>query len=146
MTEFYWHVHHHVLCEPLIGPIEQRVEFIKQNKPESEIETRLKLMKPVQGELPATLLRAGDAYSKGGVAYRKAEVAYLKASEPFCVAPEAYNKGVAYAKVGKAYEKTRKAYDKALEACQDEIESLHKQECKDCPWDGETIFPKERLF
>jgi len=23
-----------------------------------------------------------------------------------------------------------------------ELLALHAQECKDCPWDGETIFPK----
>lgn len=24
------------------------------------------------------------------------------------------------------------------------IEALHRKECPDCPWDGKTIFPKEK--
>ena len=40
----------------------------------------------------------------------------------------------------KAYASRQKAYAAALP----ELEALHKQECPNCPWDGRTIFPKEK--
>ncbi len=36
----------------------------------------------------------------------------------------------------------RRDYDEAYRACAEEILALHTKECPDCPWDGETIFPK----
>lgn len=46
---FYWHVHHDTLVEQITEPIENRIEYIKSNKPKHEIETRLRLMKPATG-------------------------------------------------------------------------------------------------
>jgi hypothetical protein len=37
MTEFYWHVHHDVICEEIIEPIKNRIKYIKENKAENEI-------------------------------------------------------------------------------------------------------------
>ena len=78
-TDFWWHVHHEVLVEQLTEPLRARINYIKTNKPKEEIETRLRLLKPVLGKIPTT--------EKGW-------------------------------------------------------ERLHKKECKNCPWDGKTIFPK----
>ena len=50
--QFYWHIHHDILLEPLTEPIENRIKFIKENKPKDEIKLRLKLLKPVKGKLP----------------------------------------------------------------------------------------------
>lgn len=50
---YYWHVHHEVLFEALTEPIENRIQYIKNNKPAHEIETRLRLMKPIQGRARA---------------------------------------------------------------------------------------------
>ena len=45
--EFYWHVHHEVLCEALTEPIQNRIDYIKRYKYASEVETRLRCMTPV---------------------------------------------------------------------------------------------------
>ena len=79
MTTFAWHVHHETLIEPLTEPIENRIAYIKQAKPASEVELRLRLLKPVQGELPAALNKAKAALDKARAAYAKAWAAYVKA-------------------------------------------------------------------
>ena len=45
--QYYWHVHHKVLCEALIEPIQNRIDYIRSSKPKDEIETRLRCMTPV---------------------------------------------------------------------------------------------------
>ena len=122
MTTFAWHVHHETLIEPLTEPIENRIAYIKEYKPASQVELRLRLLKPVQGELPAALNKAKAARDKAFTAYAKAWAAYDKARA--------------------ALDKARAALDKARAACMPEIEALHAIECPDCPWDGTTIFPK----
>ena len=115
MTTFAWHVHHETLIEPLTEPIENRIAYIKEYKPASQVELRLRLLKPVQGELPAALNKAKAALDKAFTARDKAFTAYAKAWA---------------------------AYVKAGAACMPEIEALHAIECPDCPWDGTSIFPK----
>ena len=115
-TEFYWHIHHDVLLEPLTEPITNRIKFIKENKPKSEIPLRLKLLKPVKGKLPEELVKVREACDKAWEAYDKAR---------------------------EAYDKARKAYEKALLKYKKEINKLHEIECPDCPWNGETIFSEE---
>ena len=85
-VEYAWHVHHKVLFEALSEPIENRIEYIKENKPESEVEIRLRLIQKVQDQ---------DGLKKA----------------------------------------MRNNNHNA-------IQIIHKKECKDCPWDGRTIFPK----
>ena len=74
---FYWHVHHQNLCEMLTEPVENRIAYIKANKPKSEIETRLRLLKPVQHpeRLPAEWV---EAHQKWVEAYKKWVEAYKK--------------------------------------------------------------------
>ena len=81
MTEFFWHIHHTILVEPLTEPLENRVEYIKAEKPKWEVETRLRLMQPVKGRLPETYVKAWEAYVKAWEAYNKAREAYDKARE-----------------------------------------------------------------
>ena len=75
---YAWHVHHDVLIEPLTEPIEVRQEYIRRYKPEHEIETRLRLLKPAVGPLPAAYAKkAWAAYDKKAwAAYEKAWAAY----------------------------------------------------------------------
>jgi hypothetical protein len=113
---FYWHIHHDVLVEPATEPIEQRSEYIRQRKPANQIETRLRLLKPVKGELPQAFVEARRAYDEASRAYEEA---------------------------WRVYDDAWLAYDDARGAHKTEIEALHAQECPDCPWDGKTIFPKE---
>ena len=53
-TDFWWHVHHQELVEQLTEPVRARINYIKKDKPQDEIELRLKLLKPVLGEIPTT--------------------------------------------------------------------------------------------
>lgn len=63
---FYWHIHHEVLLEPLTEPLKNRIDYIKENKPEEEQVLRLKIIeiKKVEGKLPIKLYKAWDTYSK----------------------------------------------------------------------------------
>lgn len=74
---FCWHVHHFVQVEPLWEPIEERIDYIKKHKPASERKLRLRLLRPVQGQLPPELVQAGKAYAQAGAAYVQAWVEYL---------------------------------------------------------------------
>jgi len=123
--KFFWHVHHDILLEPLTKPIKNRIKYIKENKPEEEVELRLKLLKPVKGKLPDKFIKALEARVKAGEARVKAWEAYVKTWKAFDKAWEARVK---------AWE----AYDKAGE--DPKIIALHKKECPDCPWDGKSIF------
>lgn len=79
MSIFAWHVHHDTLTEGVLGSIEERIAYIKEFKPASEQETRLRLLKPVQGTLPREIVKARAAYVKARAAYDKARAAYDKA-------------------------------------------------------------------
>ena len=85
-VEYYWHIHHEQLVEATYEPIENRIFYIKSDKPKHEIETRLRLLRKVEDQ---TVLR------------------------------------------------------KAMNSNDHEaVDELHKKECKDCSWNGHTIFPK----
>jgi len=112
---FYWHVHHEELMEYCYD-YDERVDYICHRKPAHEVEPRLRLMHPVRGKLPEALIKARAAYDKGWAAYDKAQA---------------------------AWDKARAAWENALREHKPEIEALHAQECPNCPWDGETIFPQE---
>ena len=127
-TGLFWHVHHEVLCE-YSHDIDERIEYIKKNKPAHEVDLRLRLMQPVKGKLPDELVKANKARVKANKAWVKAYEARDKAYE-------------AWVKANKAWVKARVKEDKAWDKYKDEIEALHKEECKDCPWNGKTIFPE----
>ena len=126
--EFFWHIHHERLLEVATEPIENRIEFIRKNKPSHEVETRLRLLKRVIGPLPHPLLKAEKKYSEALEKYNKAREKYNEAREKYDKAREKYNEA------WKECYKARKKYN-------DQIEELHKRECFDCPWNGKTIFP-----
>ena len=126
MADWYWHIHHAVLTEPLTEPLQNRLDYIRKHKPQSERETRLRLIAPVTVELPAALVKARAAYDTAGAAYDTALAAYDKAWV--------------------AYVTARAAYDKAWADAAPELERLHALDCPAalagrCPWDGTTIFP-----
>ncbi len=52
--DFWWHLHHEILYELLTEPLRARINYIKKEKPENEIELRLKLIKPVLGDIPTS--------------------------------------------------------------------------------------------
>jgi len=121
-----WHNHHEVICEPRTGPIEERLDYIRKHKPQSERETRLRLIAPVTVELPAALVKARAAHNKALAASVTALAAHDKAWAASVTALA--------------------AYDKALADAAPELERLHALDCPaalagTCPWDGTTIFP-----
>ena len=118
--KFYWHTHHDVLVDVEIVPIEKRIKYIKENKLKDEIELRLKLLRPVKGELPKEVVSAGKDCKKTWEDYddkKKAWGDYLKA---------------------------KRNYLEVLRDYKEEINALHKEECPDCPWDGRSIFPNRK--
>ena len=116
--EMFWHLHHEVLLELATEPIENRVEYIRTEKPGREIETRLRLLRPVKGKLSAAREKAHAAWMKAHAAREKADAAWEKADAE---------------------------WRQAIALNQNEIDALHLEECGQygCPWDGKTIFPKE---
>src|SRR5208283_4454750 len=90
--DLVWHIHHDVLVERLTEPIENRIEFIMYQKPKGEVETRLRLMKPVRGKLPVL----GKAHAELDKAYAELGKAYAE----WVKAQAELDK--AYAELGKA--------------------------------------------
>lgn len=122
MTKAYWHIHHDVLMEFLTEPIQKRIRYIERHKRKGEVRTRLRLLKPVKGKLPKSLVEAGVAYCAAWFAYWKSQVAKRRVP---C-------------------DTLRDTYVKALATGQPKLEALHKLECLNCPWDGNTIFPTSK--
>ena len=71
----YWHCHHDVLCE-YVWDYQERVDYIKSNKPKNEIETRLRLFKKVKGKLPKEFVEALKKYDEARKKYNKAGKKY----------------------------------------------------------------------
>ena len=139
---FFWHVHHDVLVE-WSDNINRRIEYIKGMKPEDEVELRLKLLRRVKGELPKEVLEARNAFEKALDAFDKAWNACDEVGDTYDKAWKTFYKTWKdYDKAWKAFYKTWEAYDEAIVDHLPEIELLHKQECKNCSWNGHTIFPK----
>ena len=151
--EYYWHVHHNVLCEALTEPIQNRISYIRSSKPKGEVETRLRCMTPVlhPERLPVEWREAGakweEADAKRSEAYAKRSEADAKWSEADAKWSEADAKRrEAGAKLSEADAKWEEADAKWREAdakCLPQIEALHKKEHPNCPWDGKTIFPEK---
>ena len=118
-----WHYHHGVLLEFPEETIEKRNAFNRKEKPKRQLARREKLIRYVKGKLPAAFIKAQSAYDKAWAAYKKHET--NKTWDGFCAAQDAY----------------ARAYVDNMPA----LLTLHAKECgSDCPWDGETIFPKRK--
>lgn len=135
---YCWHMHHTSLVEQEYEPLERRIQFIKQNKPKDEIETRLCLIKRVKNQrLVRRIFKyEGDytaAYDKVVRAFEAKHPNGQHTSEEF---EEKMEKLAVLAK--KRRESAKKARPLA--------EALHKKECPNCPWNGSTIFPDKKLY
>jgi len=156
--QFYWHIHHDILLEPLTEPIENRIKFIKENKPKDEIKLRLKLLKPVKGKLPLERDEVRQKYDearqkcdevrqKYDEVRQKYDEARQKCDEAWQKCDEAWQKyDEARQKYNEARQKCNEAwqkYDEVRQKYKSQIEVLHKKECPNCPWTGSSIFPKK---
>ena len=118
-VEFMWHIHHHILVEPLVRPVKDRQRYIKTEKPKSERELRLRLLKPVMGSLPEAYVKAAQAYVDATAAPHGTPGRYVAIDD-------------AKGRMVKARRENTEA-----------INALHELECLDCPWDAKrrSIFP-----
>jgi len=133
---FAFHVHHDQLMEFCFDYAE-RIEYIKNHKPQGEQKLRLRLFRLIPPRrLPQALIGAWEVYDKAREACDKAREACDKAWEVYDKAREARNKA------REACDKAWEARDKAREACMPEIIKLHEELCPNCTWDGKTIFVK----
>ena len=131
---FYWHVHHADVLIEWCRSYKERKAFILENKADNNIDTRIRLFKPVRGTLPREVVEAGKSYHEAWKAYDEASK----------------TAGKTHDKVWKSYHEASKAYDEAWKVCEKAlknnmpaIEDLHRKECPDCPWDGHSIFPNK---
>ena len=127
----FWHVHHDELVEYCYN-YDKRVEFIKERKPGDEIEARLRLFKPVEGELPEELVRAGEAVGKA----EKDVVA----ADHACGIAEAGTYEAAIGALHEANAAHSKAWVVWRQVAQNNISAikeLHAKECPDCIWDDD---------
>jgi len=163
--KYYWHIHHEILVESLTEPLKNRIKYIKEEKPEDEIELRLRLIKPVKGKLPGEFVKASQtwvkAYQASVKAYQASDKAYQawdkayqawgKASQARAKADQVWDKAEqarvkasqAWDKANQARVKAYQAWDKAYQDNLPALEKLHKVECG-CGWSSErsTIFTK----
>ena len=114
-----WHVWHNRLLS-WCHDIAKRREDINVIKPKDELPIRHRLLKRVRGDLPKEV---AEACLKRNEAYR---VEASNAHEPTSL----------------AFWDTEQNLVEVLLTHKDAIEALHAQECPDCPWNGETIFPE----
>lgn len=114
-----FHLHHHILLEYCYD-YDERVRFIKREKPKEEQKLRLRLFK----------LIPTDRCPQGGWK------AYSEAGEAF------YGRGRACYNKWDAYNKAAVVYYKANHEA---LDKLHEELCPNCPWDGESIFRNEKV-
>ena len=123
---YYWHIHHDILCEGTTD-IEERIAYVKNNKPTSEISLRLKLMEKVKSP---SKLEWKEADQKWREAYQKWKEAYQKWKEACQKREEAYQKWM----------EADQKWDEVYRQHKPQLEALHKIEHPNCPWDGKSIF------
>jgi len=141
---FYWHIHHDILCEVLTEPLQNRIDYIKSDKPTGEVKTRLRLLKRVRypEKLPLEWRKAYTKLEEARTKWMKANTKQREADAQWkevCAKWEKVyvNWEEAHAKWRENHAKWEETYAKYLP----QIEALHKEECPDCPWNGATIFP-----
>jgi len=140
---FYWHVHHDILLEYCYD-YDERADYIRTNKPEHEIETRIRLMQPVQGKLPAGLVKAARAYAGAGKARDEAWRAFHEAWDAFHEVRDAYYEAWRTCdEAREAFHEARAAHYEAWDAHRTEIEALHAEECGCSEWNGEELIFEE---
>ncbi len=153
---FYWHVHHDILLEYCYD-YDGRVWSIKSVKPKNEIETRLRLFKPVKGKLPEEMIKMWEKVKE---AERKVTIVRHKWHKAWCDLDKARQTRWRIVKLWKTklnYRKARKedleAWAKHMKALREylkdvnnnleQIEALHKKECPNCCWNGGQMVFKE---
>jgi hypothetical protein len=152
----YWHIHHANRLLEGSWDVAKRRRFIRNNKTKEEQPTRLRLLQPLQGKPP------GDpkllaVYGRTQAKLDKAEAAFDKAQKAWAIMASNIDARDRQNKLDRLTEAKHKTYDELVNsaaACEHargrylnsaspmQINRLHAAQCKDCPWDGRTIFPR----
>ena len=150
------HCHHEVLSERLSESAENRIAYILDYKSQNEQALRLRLFRPVSQDVINRSTNRQKAYAdcqKADADCRKADAArqdaYVYSQKAYADCRKAYaDYQKADADLQKAaadYQKADAELDKAdadlRKACVELGTLVHLDVCKDCPWDGQTIFP-----
>ena len=165
------HCHHEYLAEPLNEPADHRIEYILKHKPEHEQSLRLRLFRPVSQEVinrnadwrkayadwqkanadrqkaNADRQKANADRQKADADRQKADADRQKANADWQKADADWQKAYAdWQKANADWQKAnadRQKADADRQKVGDELGALiHFDVCKDCPWDGKTIFPE----
>jgi len=147
----FWHCHHNSLCE-YVYDYQERVDYIKENKPKREIKIRLRLFKKVKGNLPKEFVETSKKYNEARKKYNEAWNKLNKARKKYY---EVGKKLMTRKKCDELDKKCDKAFEKCYEAfekCDEvwneykpQIKKLHKKECGCKEWNskkGKLVFRK----
>ena len=165
----FWHVHHGILLE-WCHSYNERAVYIRMEKEASELVLRLRLFRPVKGNLPDDVQKAGSVCGTAWAVFVETRAARDKAEAALDAASSIVNSAlstgwnaailiaarsardgarVAYQmsqavcdEAQASYSHAANAFDRVCVEHRPAIEALHKAECPDCPWDGHTIFPE----
>jgi hypothetical protein len=161
--QIVWHGHHDQLLMPTMN-LAERLDCINKYKPFPERTLRLKLIKPVKGRLPRSVIITGKIFAKARETQSLASADYNRAierREDFVNDCMVNCKSIPAGRTLTHFDAEVKKYsenlDKAIlafnkastefgHACfrnMTKIETLHDVECPGCPWDGETIFNRK---
>ena len=157
------HCHHEVLSERLSEPAEHRIAYILDYKLEHERALRLRLFRPVSLDVinrNADWQKADADWQKADADWQKADADWQKANADWQKANADLQKANAdrqkadadWQKADADWQKAdadwQKAYADREKADADRQKAdaelgtlVHFDVCKDCPWDGQTIFP-----
>lgn len=170
MVGFVWHVEHHTLLRPLWYSrltIGDYIKKIKKQTPAWQLPTLLRLVRLVKGPLPEPLVDAAEvfkkifrvwdeegrqavdkAWEKWGEARETYGSYWVGGQEGYTSDSEIYRKAqLDYRRLDRIWNRQLEAWSKALDVYRDalddyhsEIEALHKKECPNCTWNGESVF------
>jgi hypothetical protein len=147
-SKWGWHIHHEILCEDRLYPIEERIAYILTSKAPKERALRLRLLRPVIDDAMVPIWKTyDDAMAAIQKTYADAMAAIQKTYDDARV-PIWKTYDDARAAIQKTYDDAmaaiQKTYDDAMAAIwktyADAMAAIHARECPNCPWDGESIF------
>jgi hypothetical protein len=128
-VKFVWHLTKNVLFSPVVSSLQKIKNEIKEDKKETNEEKviHLKLIKYIKGELPQEVVKQGERYVEALKRFFEAQefcekrsIGYGKGDFLFPYWRETYKENNEFYRIAEYYSK--------------EILSLHKKECKKCPW------------
>ena len=134
------HCHHETLFEYCYD-FQDRVDYIKHNKPKNEIKTRLKLFKLLS---PAAIKALPEKLAAALAECDKALAEYAKALAEYDKALAECDK--AWAKARAEYDKAWAKWDKALaEWAKVWAKAWHEKYCGCKEWNGERLIFERRI-